>query len=62
MPLNITALTVFVFFFGVVTFVGFAAARWKRGDLDWVRAVSRERAATGELPSRPLEQQPVLSA
>jgi len=34
MPLNVTALIVFVFFFGVVTFVGFAAARWKRGDLD----------------------------
>src|SRR3954469_24194374 len=34
MPLNITALTVFVFFFALVTFVGFAAARWKRGDLD----------------------------
>src|SRR3954468_14512951 len=34
MPLNITALSVFVFFFGLVTFVGFAAANWKRGDLD----------------------------
>ena len=34
MPLNQTALIVFVFFFGLVTFVGFAAARWKRGDLD----------------------------
>jgi SSS family solute:Na+ symporter len=34
MPLNRTALIVFVFFFGLVTFVGFAAARWKRGDLD----------------------------
>src|SRR6266403_279928 len=34
MPLNQTALIVFVFFFGLVTFVGFASARWKRGDLD----------------------------
>jgi solute:Na+ symporter, SSS family len=34
MPLNITALTVFVLFFGLVTFVGFAAANWKKGDLD----------------------------
>ena len=34
MPLNITALTVFVFFFALVTFVGFAAANWKKGDLD----------------------------
>ena len=34
MPLNVTALIVFVFFFTLVTFVGFAAARWKRGDLD----------------------------
>jgi SSS family solute:Na+ symporter len=34
MPLNVTALVVFVFFFALVTFVGFAAARWKRGDLD----------------------------
>ncbi|HYJ36945.1 MAG TPA: sodium:solute symporter, partial [Rhizomicrobium sp.] len=34
MPLNITALTVFIFFFGLVTFIGFAAANWKRGDLD----------------------------
>jgi SSS family solute:Na+ symporter len=34
MPLNLTALSVFVFFFALVTFVGFAAARWKRGNLD----------------------------
>src|SRR3979409_2567840 len=34
MPLTQTALIVFVFFFGIVTFIGFAAARWKRGDLD----------------------------
>jgi SSS family solute:Na+ symporter len=34
MPLNLTALTVFVLFFALVTFVGFAAANWKKGDLD----------------------------
>jgi len=34
MPLNVTALTVFVLFFALVTYVGFAAARWKRGNLD----------------------------
>jgi SSS family solute:Na+ symporter len=34
MPLNWTALIVFILFFGVVTFLGFAAARWRRGDLD----------------------------
>jgi len=34
MPLNITALVVFIFFFALVTFIGFAAANWKRGDLD----------------------------
>jgi len=34
MPLNTTALTVFVIFFAFVTFIGFASARWKRGDLD----------------------------
>jgi SSS family solute:Na+ symporter len=34
MPLNLTALTVFVLFFALVSFVGFAAANWKKGDLD----------------------------
>src|SRR5882724_6809413 len=34
MPLNTTALIVFVMFFGLVTYVGFASARWKKGDLD----------------------------
>src|SRR6185503_9734319 len=34
MPLNTTALIVFVVFFAFVTFIGFASARWKRGDLD----------------------------
>ena len=34
MPVNWTALAVFVAFFGFVTLVGFLAARWRRGDLD----------------------------
>src|SRR6266852_434217 len=34
MPINWVALIVFVAFFGFVTFVGFAAAHWRRGDLD----------------------------
>lgn len=34
MPLNTTALAVFIFFFAIVSFVGFAAAHWKRGNLD----------------------------
>jgi solute:Na+ symporter, SSS family len=31
---NTTALTVFVLLFGFVTWLGFVAARWRRGDLD----------------------------
>jgi solute:Na+ symporter, SSS family len=31
---NWTALTVFVLLFGFITWLGFAAARWRRGDLD----------------------------
>ena len=34
MPVNWIALTVFVVFFGGITILGFAAARWRRGDLD----------------------------
>ncbi len=34
MSVNWTALTVFVLCFGAVTWLGFAAARWRRGDLD----------------------------
>lgn len=37
MPLNITALTVFILFFGFVTYVGFAAANWKKGDLNQIQ-------------------------
>src|ERR1700730_10367120 len=34
MELNWVALTVFVLLFGFITWLGFAAARWRRGDLD----------------------------
>jgi SSS family solute:Na+ symporter len=34
MPVNWVALAVFVAFFGFVTFVGFMAAHWRKGDLD----------------------------
>src|SRR5258707_9275882 len=34
MDLNWVALTVFVLLFGFVTWLGFAAAHWRRGDLD----------------------------
>src|ERR1700739_1604932 len=32
--LNVVALTIFVLLFGFITWLGFAAARWRRGDLD----------------------------
>ena len=35
--LNIAATVVFLFFFGFVTVLGFAAARWKAADLDSYR-------------------------
>ncbi len=31
--LNWTALIIFVLLFGFITWLGFAAARWRRGDL-----------------------------
>ncbi|HVP98226.1 MAG TPA: sodium:solute symporter, partial [Roseiarcus sp.] len=31
--LNVVAASVFIFFFALVTVLGFAAARWKAGDL-----------------------------
>src|ERR1700746_4136059 len=31
---NWTALTIFVLLFGLITWLGFAAAHWRRGDLD----------------------------
>ncbi len=34
MPLNVTALVVFVLFFALVTFVGFASVHWRKGDMD----------------------------
>src|ERR1700719_3705076 len=34
MELNWTALAVFVLLFGFITWLGFAAAHWRRGDLD----------------------------
>jgi SSS family solute:Na+ symporter len=34
MPLNWTALTVFILLFGFITWLGFAAAHWRKGDLD----------------------------
>jgi NADH-quinone oxidoreductase subunit A len=47
--------------FFAVLMVGFAYV-WRRGDLDWVRAVSKERAGQPD-PAPPLaEPQPVLSA
>jgi solute:Na+ symporter, SSS family len=33
MELNVTALTVFILLFGFITWLGFASARWRRGDL-----------------------------
>lgn len=49
--------------FFAILMIGFAYV-WKRGDLDWVRAVSRERGqATPRSPaSDPLDEAPVLSA
>jgi NADH-quinone oxidoreductase subunit A len=47
-------------FFGVLM-AGFAYV-WSRGDLDWVRALSAQRAAPPERPSPlPQRQQPVLA-
>jgi SSS family solute:Na+ symporter len=34
MELNLTALTVFTLLFGFITWLGFASARWRRGDLE----------------------------
>lgn len=52
---------ILVFF--AVLLVGFAYV-WKRGDLDWVRAVSKERATapTGGKPGGPRDKKPVLAA
>lgn len=59
----VTLVDIFVFF--AVLLIGFAYV-WRRGDLDWVRAVSRERGAKrGEPPANPSPgktAQSVLSA
>jgi NADH-quinone oxidoreductase subunit A len=48
--------------FFAVLLVGFAYV-WRRGDLDWVRALSRERALQGgPTAPRPTESEAVLSA
>jgi NADH-quinone oxidoreductase subunit A len=57
---RLTLVDIVVFF--AVLLVGFAYV-WKRGDLDWVRAVSQER--TRRLPESPppnVVEEPVLSA
>jgi SSS family solute:Na+ symporter len=36
MPINWTALTVFILLFAFITILGFVAARWRRGDLDLI--------------------------
>lgn len=57
------ALIDIVVFFAVLM-VGFAYV-WRRGDLDWVRAVSAERAESNPTrapPSIALEREPALSA
>jgi NADH-quinone oxidoreductase subunit A len=54
----ISIFDIFVFF--AVLMVGFAYV-WKRGDLDWVRAVSRDRGAELDRPAPPASQsQPML--
>lgn len=57
----VTIIDIAAFF--AVLLIGFAYV-WKRGDLDWVRAVSQERAATGTRgrTDDPLEQEQFLSA
>jgi NADH-quinone oxidoreductase subunit A len=57
----ITIVDIAAFF--AVLLIGFAYV-WKRGDLDWVRAVSQERAAAGSRGTTddPLEQESALVA
>lgn len=65
---RMSMMDILVFF--AVLMVGFAYV-WKRGDLDWVRAVSQERAAAAERPRSDFvadpgrgrsEREPVLSS
>ena len=57
----ITIVDIAAFF--AVLLIGFAYV-WKRGDLDWVRAVSQQKAAAGPrlTSDDPLEQEAALSA
>jgi len=56
---QVSIIDIAVFF--AVLLVGFAYV-WKRGDLDWVRALSRERAIAPERPVATLEPEHVISA
>ena len=56
---KISILDIGVFF--AVLLVGFAYV-WKRGDLDWVRALSKERATQSSRASPAVEEEPILSA
>ena len=56
----VTIVDIAVFF--AVLMIGFAYV-WKRGDLDWVRAISRDRAQqSGGSPEEPAASEAVLSA
>jgi NADH-quinone oxidoreductase subunit A len=55
---QISIIDIAVFF--AVLLVGFAYV-WKRGDLDWVRTLSRERAAQLARPPRHEVQEPALT-
>ncbi|MGD9721137.1 MAG: NADH-quinone oxidoreductase subunit A [Pirellulales bacterium] len=55
---QISIVDIAVFF--AVLLVGFAYV-WKRGDLDWVRAMTRERAALASRPDRSEHEEPVLA-
>ena len=55
----VTIVDIVVFF--AVLLVGFAYV-WKRGDLDWVRAVSQRTAERGRSPAHAPAEEPVLSA
>ena len=56
----VTIVDIVAFF--AILMIGFAYV-WKRGDLDWVRAVSRERQTSVRSPAGdPLDEAPVLSA
>src|SRR5262245_34838799 len=57
---RLALIDIFVFF--AVLMVGFAYV-WRRGDLDWVRAVTEERVAPERVPpSLTVEREPALSA